>query len=68
MAKEIAKAKGTVKVYFPDRGYGFITGDDGKEYFVHESELEVAVEKDDKVEFKPGETAKGLKAEKVKKL
>ena len=30
---------GTVKEYDRDRGFGFITGDDGDDYFVHVSGL-----------------------------
>lgn len=31
--------KGTVKWFGPVRGYGFILGDDGKDYFVHRSAI-----------------------------
>ena len=27
--------EGTVKFFNPKKGYGFITGEDGKDYFVH---------------------------------
>lgn len=30
---------GTVKWFQPVRGYGFIVGDDGKEVFVHQSNI-----------------------------
>ena len=30
---------GTVKEYDRNRGFGFITGDDGDDYFVHVSDL-----------------------------
>lgn len=33
------QAKGTVNNYLPDRGFGFITGDDGGEYFVGDRDL-----------------------------
>lgn len=29
--------KGTVKFFSTGKGYGFIAGEDGKEYFVHQS-------------------------------
>ena len=28
-------AAGTVKWFNPEKGYGFITADDGTEYFIH---------------------------------
>jgi cold shock CspA family protein len=31
--------KGTIKTYLPEKRYGFIKGDDGKDYFFHESEF-----------------------------
>ncbi len=31
--------KGTIKTYLPEKNYGFIRGDDGKDYFFHESEF-----------------------------
>lgn len=30
---------GKILKYFPDRGYGFISGDDGNRYFIHNSKL-----------------------------
>ena len=30
---------GRVTKYFHDRGYGFILGEDGNSYFIHESKL-----------------------------
>jgi cold shock protein len=35
--------RGTVKLYYPEKGYGFITPDNGGEVvFVHESEIRIA--------------------------
>jgi cold shock CspA family protein len=31
--------KGTINTYLPEKNYGFIKGDDGKDYFFHESEF-----------------------------
>jgi CspA family cold shock protein len=31
--------QGSIKRLVPDRGFGFVTGDDGAEYFVHRSEV-----------------------------
>lgn len=31
--------KGTIRTYLPEKKYGFIKGDDGKDYFFHENEF-----------------------------
>jgi len=65
----MTKIKGIVK-NFDFRNYGFITGDDSKEYFVHGSSVDnkILLVKGDKVEFDVEESPKGLKAVNVKKL
>jgi len=35
--------KGTVKFFNEMKGFGFIKGDDGKEYFVHQTGLKAGV-------------------------
>ena len=35
--------KGTVKKFDPLKGYGFITGEDGQDYFVHKSALKGSI-------------------------
>lgn len=64
--------KGKVKWFNKSKGYGFIQGDDGKEYFVHwrsikEEGYKTLIEDDD-VEFKTSETEKGIQAIEVSKV
>lgn len=60
---------GTVKHFYPEKGYGFIKGEDGKEYFFHRSackNVDAATLKDgDEVTFEDAEGAKGPRAEDV---
>ncbi len=62
--------EGTVKFYNDMKHFGFIAGDDGKEYFVHESGLKegTSITEGDKVKFEVVEGDKGPKAEQVEKL
>jgi CspA family cold shock protein len=64
-------ATGTIKKLVSDRGFGFITAEDGKEYFFHRNELESSSDFDrliggERVEFEPGTSAKGPQAMKVR--
>jgi len=61
--------KGTVKFFNPEKEFGFIAGEDGKEYFVHKTGLEagVSIDKEDAVSFETEEGDRGPKAVKVKK-
>ena len=63
-------AEGTVKFFNRTNRYGFIDGDDGKSYFVHETGLAegTKIDEGDKVSFDATEGDKGPKAENVKKL
>ncbi|APT91765.1 cold-shock protein [Corynebacterium phocae] len=63
-------AFGTVKWFNAEKGYGFITPDDGSEdVFVHYSEIQDkgfrTLEEDQKVEFEIGEGSKGPQAQGV---
>jgi cold shock protein len=61
--------KGTVK-FFSTKGFGFIAGEDGKEYFVHKSAMAegTILNKDDAVTFDTEMGEKGLKAVNVTKV
>ncbi|KHF24330.1 MULTISPECIES: cold-shock protein [sulfur-oxidizing symbionts] len=57
-------SQGTVKWFNADKGFGFITPDDGgKDLFVHHSEIKVSgyatLNEGQKVEFEVGEGQKG---------
>ena len=60
---------GVVKFYNRSKNYGFITGEDGKEYFVHLSGIKkgVYIHQGDNVTFEVVEGDRGLKAENVDK-
>ncbi len=61
--------KGTVKFFNRIKGFGFIAGEDGKEYFVHESGIDedVSLDENDSVEFEAEQGDRGPKAVKVSK-
>jgi len=63
-------SKGTVKFFNDQKGFGFITPDDGgKDLFVHTSAVESgSLNENDKVEFEVGEGQKGPCAVQVRKL
>ena len=56
--------QGKVKVYNRNKRYGFIKGDDGTDYFFHETGLSegIYVEDNDKVEFTVEDGDRGKKA------
>ena len=63
-------AEGTVKFFNKMKHFGFIIGNDGISYFVHESGLKegVSITEGDKVSFNVVQGDKGPKAEEVEKL
>ena len=46
---------GKVKFYKPDKKFGFITGEDGKDYFVHQKGCIGTIRQNDRVTFTVGE-------------
>ena len=70
IAKEVTVATGTIKKVVGDRGFGFITADDGKDYFFHRNALDSSLDFDrlnggEKVEFDIEQSPKGPRASRV---
>jgi cold shock protein len=64
-------ATGSVKRLVHERGFGFIAGDDGQEYFFHRGGLDSGLDFDrlgggERVEFDVERSDKGLRARGVK--
>ena len=59
--------EGTVKWFNARKGFGFIQGEDGEDYFVHSSALPEGTElrENDRVTFEPATTDRGKQAQKV---
>jgi CspA family cold shock protein len=68
---EVTLATGTIKKVVADRGFGFITADDTKEYFFHRNALDSSLDFDrlnggEKVDFEIEQSDKGPRANKVR--
>ncbi|MBV8159409.1 MAG: cold-shock protein [Acidimicrobiia bacterium] len=63
---------GTVKWFNPDKGFGFISQENGPDVFVHFSAIDGSgfknLEENDKVEFEVTTGPKGLNAANVRKI
>ena len=64
--------KGEIKRVIRDRGFGFISAEDGQEIFFHRSAVEGidfdALEEGNSVEFNVGRGPKGLRAENIRMI
>ena len=65
----IENMKGTVKWYNSMKGFGFLTGEDGKETFVHRSSIPVGMtlQEGDAVEYQIEASDRGTRAKDLKK-
>jgi CspA family cold shock protein len=67
---EVIVTTGTIKKVVADRGFGFITAEDEKEYFFHRNSLDSSLDFDrlvggEKVEFEIEQSPKGPRANRV---
>jgi cold shock protein len=68
---EVTLATGTVKKVVADRGFGFITSSDQKDYFFHRDALDSSLDFDrlmggENVEFEIEQSPKGPRANRVR--
>lgn len=69
--QEWTMSKGTIKKIVPDRGFGFIAAEDGKEYFFHRSGVDTTLNFDslrggETVSFDVEQSQKGPRANRVR--
>ena len=65
MKKKMSRVKGKIKWYNEKKGYGFISGDDGSDYFVHFTQLPKGLfnlDEGQEVNFEPYDTDRGKQA------
>jgi len=69
MFVEVNTMKGKIKFFNAMKGFGFVAGEDGKEYFVHKSALAegLSLKENDAVTFDVEEGDKGPRAVNVQK-
>jgi CspA family cold shock protein len=67
---EVTVTTGTIKKVVSDRGFGFITAEDGKDYFFHRDGLSASLDFDrlaggERVSFDVEQSPKGARAKNV---
>jgi len=70
-SKGVTVATGRIKKVVADRGFGFITADDGKDFFFHRSAVRASIDFDrlsggESVEFDIEQSPKGPRANNVR--
>lgn len=62
--------EGTVKWFNVRKGFGFINGDDGEDYFVHYTSVPkgIFIRENDRVSFEPAKGERGKQAKNVNLL
>lgn len=62
--------KGKMKMFNSERGFGFVTGDDGKDAYVHTSAIVggAMLAAGDTIEYDVESNERGLRAKNVKKV
>ena len=70
--ERLGRMKGTVKMFNKEKGFGFIRGEDNKDYFFHYSDIVMEgykiAEVGEAVEFTEKNTDRGLRAGEIKKV
>jgi cold shock protein len=68
--KNSESMNGKVKMFNSARGFGFITGEDGKDVYVHSTAIQGGAELNvgDSVEYEVESGDRGLRAKNVKKI